>query len=36
MVRNINSLDSSDGRVIGYDPQDQEFNPPSGIEFFFY
>ena len=26
----INSLDSSDGRAIGYDPQGQGFNPPLG------
>ena len=24
------SLDSSDGRAVGYDPQGQGFNPPLG------
>ena len=26
----IDSLDSSDGRAIGYDPQGEGFNPPLG------
>ena len=26
----IDSLDSSDGRAIGYNPQGQGFNPPLG------
>ena len=28
MEYHINSLDSSDGRAIGCDPQGQGFNPP--------
>ena len=28
MALNINSLDSSDGRAVGYDSQGQGFNPP--------
>ena len=30
IVYYINCLDSSYGRVIGYDPQGQGFNPPLG------
>ena len=30
IVYYIDSLDSSDGRAIGYDPQGEGFNPPLG------
>ena len=30
MAHNINSLDSSDGRAEGYNPQGYGFDPPLG------
>ena len=35
VVHNNNSLDSSDGRALGYDPQGKGFNPPLGQNSFF-